>query len=231
MDASEAYHRGADVQFQTEEVSLGPWTSLSLLRDPKHMCFSLARYKFVAKLLDGKDTVLEVGCGDGFGLPIVAHSVPHLHCADWDERNIMGNRRRLAMLENVTYEVCDVTLRPPDVKADGAYAIDVLEHVAPSLEGAFMENICACLPANGVLVIGTPNKEAEQYSTRPEVNVQHVNLKTHDELRALLLGHFENVFMFGMNDEVVHTGFLPMAHFLWGVGVGLGDRRQNPRTR
>ena len=34
--------------------------------DPKHLSFTLARYKFCAKLLDGKNTALEVGCGDGF---------------------------------------------------------------------------------------------------------------------------------------------------------------------
>ena len=26
--------------------------------------------------------------------------------------------------------------------------------------------------------------------------------------------HFHNVFLFSMNDEVVHTGFSPMAHYL-----------------
>ena len=30
--------------------------------------------------------------------------------------------------------------------------------------------------------------------------------------------HFDHVFMFGANDEVVHTGFLPMAHYLLAVG-------------
>ena len=32
--------------------------------------------------------------------------------------------------------------------------------------------------------------------------------------------YFENVFMFSMNDEVVHTGFPPMANYIFGVGVG-----------
>jgi hypothetical protein len=47
-----------------------------------------------------------------------------------------------------------------------------------------------------------------------------VNLKTHKELRELGLKHFHNVFMFGMNDEVVHTGYGPMCHFLWALCVG-----------
>jgi len=34
----------------------------------------------------------------------------------------------------------------------------------------------------------------------------HVNCKTQAELKATLLRFFDNVFMFSMNDEVVHTG-------------------------
>ena len=30
--------------------------------------------------------------------------------------------------------------------------------------------------------------------------------------------YFHHVFLFGANDEVVHTGFLPMAHYLIAVG-------------
>jgi hypothetical protein len=26
--------------------------------------------------------------------------------------------------------------------------------------------------------------------------------------------------MFGMNDEVLHTGYGPMCHYLWSVAVG-----------
>jgi len=32
--------------------------------------------------------------------------------------------------------------------------------------------------------------------------------------------HFENVFLFSMNDEVVHTGFTPLAHYLFALCVG-----------
>ena len=30
--------------------------------------------------------------------------------------------------------------------------------------------------------------------------------------------YFNNVFMFSMNDEVVHTGFHKMAHYIFAVG-------------
>jgi hypothetical protein len=29
--------------FETEELSIGPWTSHSMINDPKHLCFVLSR--------------------------------------------------------------------------------------------------------------------------------------------------------------------------------------------
>ena len=49
----------------------------------------------------------------------------------------------------------------------------------------------------------------------------HINLKSAEILRGLLERHFQSVFSFSMNDEVVHTGFAPMAHYLFAMGVGV----------
>ena len=35
------------------------------IQDPRGLVFSLSRYKFVSKMLEGKKNVLEVGCGTG----------------------------------------------------------------------------------------------------------------------------------------------------------------------
>ena len=51
-------------------VTMGPWTSHIWRQDPRHMCFLLSCYKFVAKMLAGKASVLEVACGDAVGTPI-----------------------------------------------------------------------------------------------------------------------------------------------------------------
>jgi hypothetical protein len=32
--------------------------------DPRRLTFVLSRYKFIAKMLEGYDNILEVGCGD-----------------------------------------------------------------------------------------------------------------------------------------------------------------------
>lgn len=70
------------------------------------------------------------------------------------------------------------------------------------------------------MVVGTPNLTAAQYAS-PQSEALHINLKSHDTLKVLLSRYFYNVFMFGMNDEVLHTGYAPMCHYIWGIGVGL----------
>ena len=43
--------------------------------DPRGLLFSLSRYKFVSKILEGKNDVLEIGCGDGWFSRIVKQTV------------------------------------------------------------------------------------------------------------------------------------------------------------
>jgi 2-polyprenyl-3-methyl-5-hydroxy-6-metoxy-1,4-benzoquinol methylase len=216
----ERYAEGTAGQFETEELRLGPWSSYSLMHDPKHLSFVLARYKFCAKMLDGLASVVEVGSGDGLGLPIVAQAVGHLYAVDWDPRLLEGNARRLSFLKNVTYLNVDLNQDDLDVRADGVYTVDVLEHLEPASEKTFIERLVRCLGPQGVMITGTPNAAAEQYAS-PQSRSQHINLKTMAELRELMGRYFHNVFMFGMNDEVLHTGHAPMCHYLWAVAVGV----------
>lgn len=67
-------------------VHLGVMSSETWRRDPKRLGFVLARYKFVSKMLRGKQTVLEVGCGDGWASAIVRKEVQELHLSDFDPR-------------------------------------------------------------------------------------------------------------------------------------------------
>src|SRR6201999_668801 len=63
---------------------LGLMTSHAYDSDPKRLTFTLARYKFVAKMLAGSRHVLEVGCGDGFATRIVVQDVKALTAVDFD---------------------------------------------------------------------------------------------------------------------------------------------------
>lgn len=63
---------------------MGARTGDSYISDPKHLLFSLSRYKFVSKMFAGLGNVLEVGCGDGFGTAIVSQAVSKVTATDLD---------------------------------------------------------------------------------------------------------------------------------------------------
>jgi len=220
LSQKKAFEIASSYQFDTEQILLGPWTSYSMLNDPKHMCFVLARYKFCAKMMEGKDAILEIGCGDGFGLPIVAQNAKRVLGIDVDDRLINGNSERLRDIKNIQFEKIDICKIVPKRQFDAAFSIDVIEHLDPHLEKPFMSNTVKCLKKDGICIIGTPNVTANKYAT-DRSRIQHINLKGHKELREILNKYFINGFLFSMNDEVVHTGYYPMAHYLFAIGVGV----------
>jgi len=220
LTAEEAYHLGTDYQFKNEELSLGPWTSYSLLHDPKHLVFTLSRYKFCAKMLEGRASVLEVGPGDGIGLPILAQAVSKVYAVDWDQRLIDGNKRRLKDFANIEHITVDLNKQDINVQVDAAITVDVIEHIEADKEDMFMRRIVRCLHPDGVLITGTPNITASPYAS-PRSEAQHINLKSMKTLKETTQRYCRNVFMFGMNDEVLHTGYAPMCHYIWSIGVGI----------
>ncbi len=214
------------VQIQINEyhkkkgVVLGPYTSHIWRDDPKHLLFLLARYKFCSKILAGKNNVLEVGCGDSFGTGIVLQTVKKVHGIDIEPVIIDDNIKRTEYGDRCSYEVLDMTSRSLSTLFDGAFALDVIEHIAKSSEKGFMTNIASSLTSDAICIIGTPNITASQYASSGSA-ASHINLKSSESLKLLMSSHFENVFIFSMNDEVIHTGFYPMAHYLFGVGTNL----------
>jgi len=193
-------------------ASLGLMTNLGWYMDPKRLVFTLSRYKFVAKMLRGLNRVLEVGCGDGFYTRVVAQEVGAVTAVDFDEGFIESAKETLEDHEMIFFQRHDITRGKVDGLFDAWYAIDFLEHIQPELERDFLDNACASLRPNGVAIVGTPSLESQQYATRLS-KAGHVNCKTQEDLRLTMCKYFNHVFMFGMNDEVLHTGYGPMCHF------------------
>lgn len=212
------YKECTEHAFAYPEIPLGPWTSHSLINDPRHLVFVLSRYKFCAKMLAGKELAVEIGCGDGFGIPIVAQTVKHLVCIDWDERNLEGCANRLKHLKNVSYKKINLNEETLSLQADALFSVDVIEHIEPSNEHQFMNNLCSLMKKDSVLITGTPNIYASAYACKNS-ELLHINLKDPKALKELTLRYFKYEFSFGMNDEVLHTGFGPMSHYLWSIGA------------
>lgn len=197
-------------------AKLGLMINESWNQDPKRALFNLAHYKFVSKMLSGKKHVLEVGCADAFGTRLVQQEVGHVTAIDFDPVFINDVNARKNLSWPLDAFVHDITKEPVPGKFDGIYSLDVFEHISPKLEHKFIQHILASLGPDGVVIIGIPSLESQSHAS-PQSKAGHINCKSGQDFKLFLLKYFKNVFLFSMNDEVVHTGYFPMAHYLLAI--------------
>lgn len=198
---------------------LGLRSSQSWHDDPKHLLFRLSRYKFVAKMLAGSEHVLEIGCGDAFGTRLVQQVVKELSATDFDEVFLEDVKARMVERWRFRVFLHDLLAGPIPGSYDGIYALDVLEHIKLEDEDTFLNNALAPLTPHGVAIFGMPSLESQVHAS-PTSRAGHVNCKSMADFKKTMQRYFHNVFMFSMNDEVVHTGFHPMAHYLLALCAG-----------
>lgn len=205
-----------------EPERFGAMAGYAWRTDPKHVLFTLARYKFVAKMLAGRDRILEIGCADAFGTRLVAAEARIAVTGIDLDGGMIHSGKQQAWAEG---EFPRIDLHQHNILTDGpvpghdaAYAIDVLEHIPPADEQTFVTAAAHSITPDGTFIVGTPSAESQAYASAPSKE-GHINCKTQAQLRELCGKHFKTVFLFGQNDEVVHTGFGPMCHYLWAVCV------------
>lgn len=198
---------------------LGLMTSQAWYDDPKRLTFTLARYKFAARMLSGCKDVLEVGCADAFGTRIVLQETGKVTATDFDPLFVEDAKKRSVGKWQFDCIVHDMLSGPMPGHYDGVYALDVLEHIEPHHEDTFIRNMIAPLSQHGVCVLGMPSLESQAYAS-PLSKAGHVNCKTSPAFKEVMSRYFHNVFMFSMNDEVLHTGYHKMAHYLFAVSCG-----------
>jgi len=214
------YQHCLDVDRQSGRTPLGLMSNQVWADDPRRLLFVLSRYKFVAKMIAGKKSVFEIGCADAFGTRIVRQSVDAVLATDIDPIFIDDCLARSSEDQwSMRYLVHDILSGPIVGSFDAGYSLDVFEHIEPAMERRFFEHACQSLPSDGVFLIGTPSLESQLYAS-PGSIAGHVNCKSSCDLRDLCAEYFGNVFMFSMNDEVIHTGFSMMAHYLFALCVG-----------
>lgn len=208
----EPHYREAFDLIKHRPQHLGLMSGWSWYDDPKRLGFLLARYKFVAKMFTGRARVLEVGCGDGFGTRVVAQAVGHVTAVDFDPELIDSAKTIMSDRWAFDCRVHDIMQGPVAENFDAVYSLDVLEHIAPEQESRFLDHLTRSLDPHGAAIIGMPSLQSQAYASAHS-RIGHVNCKDQNELKQLMQRWFRQVFMFSMNDEVVHTGFHAMSHY------------------
>ena len=156
---------------------------------------------------------------DGAGNIYTVGLLPGTTAVDFDPVFIEDAISRINPNWPMTCKVHDMLKGPVEGDFDALYSLDVLEHIEPKDEDSFLKNITDSLIQGGVAIIGMPSLESQSYAS-PQSKEGHVNCKTGNVLKSTLEKYFDNVFIFSMNDEVIHTGYFPMAHYLMALCVG-----------
>lgn len=202
-----------------EDLRLGYHWSYNLHQDPKRLGFVLARYQFAAQMSAPEAHVLELGCSEGIGIPLF-HAAQSYTGVDLDRQAIAEAQA------NWGSERCQLIAEDFMGQEYGRFetlvSMDVVEHIYPEHEALYWRTVHQNLADHGVALIGTPNITSAPYASEASQK-GHVNLYSAERLRARMLDICHNVFIFGLNDEMVHTGYHPMCHFL----VALGCQRRN----
>src|SRR5260370_13178770 len=157
--------------------------------DPRHLLFTLARYKFVAKLLSGREHVLEIGGADAFGTRLVLQEVKQLTVTDFDSTFVEDVLKRMDNRWRFECKQHDLLEGPFPCSFDGAYALDVIEHIPAEQETQFVHNIVRSLTPHGVLILGSPSMQSQTYAPPPR-KAGHVNGTDGRSLNALLVRCF-----------------------------------------
>lgn len=179
--------------------------------DPKRIAFQAARYLTVAKLLERKLRVLEVGCSDGWGARIVAQHVGNLDAIDVDAEAISIAKANESPRWPINFACMDI-LVADFAGYDACYCLDLYEHIPHS--AGLLRRLAAIAP---ICVIGTPSLQSQAYATAISRR-EHVNCVTKMELADRMRQHWKHVFVLGMNDTTLHMGHDAMTHYLFGIG-------------
>lgn len=193
-----------------ESITLGRYVSYWIRHTPRRLLHCMSYYKFAAKMIGPNKRVLDIGCNEGLGTWVMGKECGYCKGIDFDEEAFQKARHNF---KNSCVEFsCEDFLESAPGIFDAAVCFDVIEHIYPEHALDFFKKIAENLHDNGTAVIGTPSLISQEFASAISKK-GHVNIYSHERLEKELREHFEYVFLFSANDEVVHTGFLPLAHY------------------
>ena len=152
--AQEAYRPIRDF-VKAQRVLLGNNTSCIIQTDPKLLLFTLAKYKFAGKMLEGKE-VLEIGCMDGGGTLLLSSFSSELTSLDFykphiDDCNELKESGHIPNTEFIWQDFLEEDPRLID-RFEGAVSFDVLEHLSPNTTDLFFQITQKYLKEKGISI-------------------------------------------------------------------------------
>jgi SAM-dependent methyltransferase len=140
-----------------------------------------AAYAFAAPVVAGR-TVVEVGCGEGYGTALLARGARRVLGLDYDALTV---RHARAAYPGVHFVRANLAALPvPTGSTDVVTTLQVIEHVWD--HGQFVRECLRILRPDGTLLVTTPNRLTFSPGLEKPVNPFHTHEFTAAELTALL---------------------------------------------
>lgn len=203
-------------EMKTEPLTLSPKISSTMRTSLTGMLFILARYKFGMQMMRNRRglKIIDFGCNDGIGDLMIRQNIDaeSILGVDFDADAIKWAKENLED-DILHFEEADFLGKFFGGGVDVVISLDVIEHIPKEKEMLFRDTIYDNLNENGFAVIGTPNVTLYPYAN-PINKKAHINNFDQKRLYELFQERFRNVFIFGMNDETVNTGFYPFSCYI-----------------
>jgi ubiquinone/menaquinone biosynthesis C-methylase UbiE len=117
----------------------------------------LFAYDHLSKQLKNTDSVLEIGCGEGYGTRILSGKAGKVTGIDKDGRTILAAREKYRAANLVFDPYSGEKLPFPDSSFDRVAAFQVIEHVPD--DSGFLKEAARVLKKGGIMTLTTPNRD------------------------------------------------------------------------
>ncbi len=162
----------------------------------------LKAYDFASRYVKGK-SILDVGCGSGYGIAFLSNSSSYAVGIDTSEETIQyckkRHKRKNLKFKHVETRWIEDGLPFEEGSFDVCVSFQVIEHIHPKNVKGFLSAIREILKEEGLLVISTPNSRLRLLPFQKPWNRFHMKEYDHEELGSLLCGVFPKVEMFGLH--------------------------------
>jgi SAM-dependent methyltransferase len=187
-----------------------------------HHAEHIQRYAFVVECMRPGARVLDAGCGSGYGSAYLAdHGAASVVAVDISAEALAAarlhfDRPAIAWVAEDCHTLAAAAAHAP---FDLICSLENLEHLAEPER--FLDRVSRLLARGGTFVVSTPNREAMNRlrglrGDAPSANPHHSREFSEEELRALLLGRFEEVTMrYQTLDPADRLAYEPALNALW----------------
>ncbi|MEK6568342.1 MAG: class I SAM-dependent methyltransferase [Candidatus Omnitrophota bacterium] len=165
---------------------------------PKFFAEHFKVYEFLKAKAAGK-TVLEVGCGDGYGAAYLADTASEVTAVDYDDGVIAAARAKYsrANLKFISMEAGALCFE--DNSFDIVCSFQVIEHIPEAAIGRYLSEIKRVLGPQGYFYLSTLNLEHAVKSPKTyKKNPAHCKEFVLTELQVLLSSEFPRVKIYGL---------------------------------